>query len=214
MLLHTLVTSLLAAALALAVPYHPHVPKALKLQGAKGTVTVTYFTVPFNADHLNELKPGFDWHLGYATLETQVELTCGEGKVAPAKYKLNVRRGDDANAWSAVLVPADLARAQTAVRGARRRGDDAVKQAQAQLDALVATLKEKGIAQETVLPLTTFEAKTDEHLTLYAIQHGYEAVTRGSEDPAGGMHCSLRFSFGDLHRDLDLHEVFAAPAKR
>ncbi len=211
MFLQTLVA---LAALALAVPYHPHNPKALKLHGAKGMVTVTYFTVPFNAEHLTALKPGFDWHLGYATLETQVELICGEQKVAPAKYKLNVRRGADKDAWTAVLVPADLARAEGAVQRARRQGDDAVKEAQGKLDVLKASLQEKGIANETVLALTSFEAKADEHLTLVGIHHGYDAVARFSEEPAGGMHCSLRFSFGDLHRDLDLREVFDAPAKK
>lgn len=211
MFLQTLVA---LAALALAVPYHPHNPKALKLHGAKGMVTVTYFTVPYNAEHLTALKPGFDWHLGYATLETQVELTCGEQKVAPAKYKLNVRRGADADAWTAVLVPNDLARAASALQRARRQGDAAVAEAQAKLDALKASLAEQGVASETVLALGAFEAKADEHLTLTGIHHGYDAVARFSEEPAGGMHCSLRFSFGDLHRDLDLREVFAVPAKK
>ena len=170
--------------------------------------------MPYNPDHLASLKPGFDWHLGFATFETQVELTCGEQKVATGKYKLNVRRGDDKDAWSVVLVPFELTRAENGVRSARRNGEDAVKEAQAALEAVRADLKAKGTASETVLTITKFEAGNAEHLGMIGIHHGYDTVQRFSEEPASGMHCSLRVSFGDLHRELDLHEVFTPPTKR
>lgn len=41
---------------------------------------------------------------------------------------------------------------------------------------------------------------------------GYEATARGSSEPKGGAEFALFADFGDLHRRLDLQEVFVAPA--
>ena len=64
-----LFTSLLALLAIALPPMHPHVPKAIVLQGAGGKTTLTYFTVPYNPEQVKTLPNGAEWHLGYANLE-------------------------------------------------------------------------------------------------------------------------------------------------
>lgn len=209
-MLHHLALALALAAVA--VP-HPHYPKAIKLHGAAGMLTVTYFTVDFNQVRLDEAKPGFDWHLGYAELATAVDLACGDVTVAKGAYKLNTRRGEGADTWSAVLVPKRLWTAQIANRRAARAGEAAVEEAKAALEVVEAELKTAGVPAEIVLPLAPFTAAEAEHLTLMGVHYGYATVERGSEQPAGGMECGVKISFGGLHRELKLVEAFAAADK-
>jgi len=198
---------------AMAVIYHPHHPRALKLQGAGGAVEVLYFTVEFNRERLEGLKPGFDWHLGFAELNTAVDLTCGDARIVHGRYKLNVRRGQNADDWSAVLVPSELWRAQAAVRRAQRSGEEAQKTAAAELEAVRTELQASGKSAEMALPLAKVTADRSSHLELSGIHHGYDTAERGSSQPAGGMRCAIRLGFGDLHRELELSEVFAREAK-
>lgn len=207
------VFSLAAAMAAVAVPSHPHNPKAIKLHGAAGLVTVLYFTVEFNPDRLTDLKPGFDWHLGYAELNTEVDLMCGEVKVPKGTYKLNTRRGEAADVWTSVLVPSRLWKARGAVRQAARRGAEAETEAKAALEVVEAELKASGAAHEYELPFTEFAAAKAEHLEIVGIHSGYDTTARGSDAPAAGMQCSVRVSFGDLHHELKLTEVFVAKGK-
>ena len=211
MLLQLLIPLAVAAAAAFAP--HPHHPKAVKLQGAQGMVTLTYFTVDFNPAHLAELKPGFDWHIGYANLNTAVDLKCGDVSVGKGEYKLNVRRGETPDTWTGVLVPLSLARARQAVRAAARKGAEAEQEARAALDALLADMKQKNLPTELSLPIAKFDAAKADHLACYGIHYGYDAVERGSDKPAGGAELGFRVSFGDLHREVKFNEVFAAPAK-
>ncbi len=193
------------------VPPHPLIKHWLGVARDAATPSVLFRTAMTELGRWLTYEAIREW---LPTLETQVDLTCGEQKVATGKYKLNVRRGDDKDAWSVVLVPHELTRAESGVRSARRNGEDAVTEAQAALETVRADLKAKGTASETVLTIAKFEAGNAEHLGVIGIHHGYDTVQRGSEEPASGMHCSLRVSFGDLHRELDLHEVFTPPAKR
>lgn len=203
----------LALLVAAVYPPHPHHPKAVKLQGAQGMVTLTYFTVEFNPTHISELKPGFDWHIGFAQLNSAVDLKCGDVAIGKGDYKLNVRRGADADSWQAVLVPMTLARAQQAVRSAARKGPEQEKEAKAALELLQADMKQKGVVFETLLPVSKFDAAKADHLACYGIHYGYDAAERGSDKPAGGAELGFRVSFGDLHREVKFTEVFAATAK-
>ena len=58
-----------------------------------------------------------------------------------------------------------------------------------------------------------FKAPQDEHLTMTLINRGFNTVRRGSAEPAGGVEFSLRVSFGDLHRAIDITEVFEKAEK-
>ena len=212
-----LVTLLAASLLPLGStpPAHPHVPKAIVIGGAAGKVTVTYFTVPFNAEHLKDLKDGFVWHLGFAGLDTEVALQAGSTKIPKGRYGMTVKYAAGANGgegtWSARLVDASLAQANNRLRRARSDEDKAAAE-KAIADAK-AKLKEAGLPEEILLPLAKFEGKHDEHLTMRVEHGGYTTVERGKLDPAGGAEFTLRFSFGDLHRQLALQESFATPAK-
>lgn len=205
--------AVLSLVAALAAPRHPHNPKVVKLQGAAGAVTVLYFTVEFNPARLTALEPGFDWHLGYAELQTEVDLACGDTRIGKGAYKLNARRGASAEDWTAVLVPASLWKARNAVRQAARLGEDKQQEAKAALAAAEADLKARGAPTETVLPLAKVDAGKSEHLELFGVHYGFDAVARGSEQPAGGMQCGVRIGFGDLHRELKLSENFKAAGK-
>ena len=46
------------------------------------------------------------------------------------------------------------------------------------------------------------------------VHHGYQTVRAFSTEPAGGVTFSLRVGFGDLHREVDLAEVFAPAPRR
>ena len=50
----TIVTAVAAYLVAAfpSTPLHPHHPKSIVIGGAAGKVTISYFTVPFNAKHL------------------------------------------------------------------------------------------------------------------------------------------------------------------
>jgi hypothetical protein len=203
---------LVPLAAALAWTAHPHHPRALKLQGAQGVVSVVYFTIEHQADQLAGLKPGFDWHAGQAELRTQVLLQCKGVAIPAGDYKLNARRGQAHDAWDAVLVPMQLARAKAGVRRAARSGPEAEAEAAAALEAVTADLKAKNVPVEIVLALEAFTAPKADHLHFSAVHLGYDAVEQGSDKPAGGMECAVRVSFGDLHRELRLAEVFAGAA--
>ena len=79
MLFLTAALSLLTSATTL----HPHVPKVIAIKLTEGEATLSYFTVPFNAEHLKDLKPGFNWHAGFARFATAKDLKCGD-KTIPA----------------------------------------------------------------------------------------------------------------------------------
>lgn len=194
---------------------HPHVPKAIVLGGAAGKVAIMYFTVPFNAEHLKDLKDGFVWHLGFAELDSEVALEAGGTKIPKGHYGLSARytAGKTAadGAWSARLVEWNLAQASNRMR--RARTDEEKATVQAAIDAAKAKLKEAGCPEEILLPLTKVDAKHDEHLTMRVEHSGYTSVARGKLEPEGGVEFTLRFSFGDLHREVALKETFAAPAK-
>lgn len=185
-------------------PFHPHNPKALILQGAAGKATVTYFTIPFNPEHLADLPSGFEWHLGYAALETEVPLQGGDVKIPPARYKLSVMRGDTNDEWSLLLEPFDVWGAKMSMR----RGGQRAERARERLLQMLEDLKEKGIPERIVIPTQGVEAPEAEHLELTVLFAGYDATERYGTDPASGMHMKLHMDFGTLHREVALSEAF------
>ncbi len=188
---------------------HPHHPQAIKIGGVKGDITVTYFTVPYNPDRLNDLKPGFTWHLGSATLKTDVPLTVGDVKVPAGQHKLNCRLNKDGKGWTLELQNGQLMQAKRRVQGARRRGtDEAVAKAQDEVAAVDAKLKKDSIPANIVLPTSTFKADDEEHMIMYAINRGWVTTRRGQTEPRGktGVRGSLRVSFGDLHHEFKFKE--------
>ena len=120
-------------------------------------------------------RSGTDWYLGFAELNTKMDMTSGSVKIPAAAYQVNVRRDADGGFTKAVL---------------KREGGD-----------------------DIVLPLSTYEAPEDEHLTFRVMNHGYISAAMRSTEPASGAEFTIMMSFGDLHRKLDLKEVFDAGQK-
>ncbi|MGE3881444.1 MAG: hypothetical protein AB7I19_20465 [Planctomycetota bacterium] len=179
---------------------HPHVPKAIRLHGANGPITVQYFTVPYNPEHLADLKPGFEWHLGFAAFENEVVLQSGGQTVPPTRWKLGVVRGEADGQWSLLLEPFELWQGR---RGAQRN-----QEARERFEQLRERLEKDGIPARVVLPMKAQTAEAAEHLEMLVIHRGYTAAQRLSNDPAGGVEFTLRLDFGDIHFTCDLNEVF------
>lgn len=195
----------LATLLALAVPLlHPHVPKAIVLQGAAGRTTLTYFTVPYNPEQVKTLPNGADWHLGYANLDVGVPMLSGSTAIPVGKYKLNVLHDQQGEFSRFVLVPTELLAAARAGRGQKA---DPTK-----LDAVKQALAAKGIPERIELTAEKSDGKNAEHLGFAMRTEGYEAVARGSAEPKGGATFTIFADFGDLHRSFELVEQFAAKA--
>jgi hypothetical protein len=183
---------------------HPHVPKAIVLQGAAGKATLTWFTVPYNAEQVKSLPNGKSWHLGFATLDVGMPLRSGDTQIPVGSYKLDALRGDDGAFRELQLVPMELQRA----RGRRNQPADP-----AQLEAVQKDLAARGIPESIRLPTSTFADSDAEHLEFQVLHRGFETVQRGSAEPKGGASFTLMATFGDLHGKLDLVEVFAEPTE-
>lgn len=198
---------LLFASIPLGLPVvHPHVPKAIVLQGAGGKATLTWFTVPYNKDQVATLPNGAEWHLGFAVLDVAMPLAAGKTVIPVAKYKLNVLRDGQGEFSKFVLIPAELMAARRAPRGQ--------KPDQTKIESVTKGLAERGIPERIELEAAKSAGKDAEHLAFAVLNHGYEAVERGSATPKGGASFTLFADFGDLHRTLDLVEQFGEGPNR
>ena len=214
----TLVTLLATLGAAFAPPPipHPHVPKAIVVGGAAGKAKVMYFTVPYNAKHLEKLEKDFQWHLGFAHIETEFELKSGDVTVPKGRYKVDVRRGDGTDDWSMVLVNGEWAKANQAWRRAqfqlqRGRGTEAdVEKAEAALEAVDKRIEAGELIKEHVLAMRARKGDEEEHLAITALHRGYTTPRVGLDEPAGGVEFSLRIDFGNIHQRVDFAEVFDA----
>ncbi len=130
-------------------------------------------------------------------------LQSGDTKIPIGNYKLNVLRDDQGEFSELQLVPVEL----LAVRGRRNQPADPGK-----LEAVHKDLTARGIPERIHLPAGTFPDTDAEHLEFLVLNRGFETVQRGSAEPKGGASFTLMATFGDLHRKLDLVEVFAAPS--
>jgi hypothetical protein len=214
-----LLAVLFPLAAALVPPAHPHHPKAVVVGGAGGKVTFLYFTVPHNPQRLADLQDGFQWHLGFAWLDSKIALQSGESTIPAGRYKLDVRRGASGDQWSAVLVDGEWADASNAVRRAKAtlsRGgsEDDVAAAEAKLAAVDAKIAAGELTKERVLAMAAKPGLDAEHLTFTALHRGYATARMGSDEPAGGAEFTLRIDFGDIHQELAFAEVFDQGARK
>ncbi|MHC4516732.1 MAG: hypothetical protein ACYTGW_22890 [Planctomycetota bacterium] len=187
----------------------PHYYQAIKIGGVKGDITVIYFTVPFNPERLKGLKPGFGWHLGYASIKTDVPLKVGDTKVPAGQHKLNCRLNEDGKTWTFELQNGELVQAKLQVRRARRQGEEAVAKARDAVAAVEAKLAKAGIPANIVLPTSTFKADDEEHMIMYAINRGWETAGIRQTKPRGktGVRGTLRVSFSNLHYEFGFEEI-------
>ena len=83
---------------------HPHFRKTVsaKLPGLE--VSMEYTTLPWNPVHLSEIKDGFVFHCGYATVQLTGTARLAGKEIPAGKYVLRAR-AKDADNWTFVLAP-------------------------------------------------------------------------------------------------------------
>lgn len=190
------------------ISLHPHVPKSLVLHGAAGKATLAYQTVDFNAEHLQQLKPGFSWFMAFANLHNEMALTCAGQKIPAGHYKLNMLRGETAADWQLELLDFEWWQQSSRAQRARGRGGEAAAAAEAALEELREKLEQQGIPERLVFDLQDFVDDHAEHLELNILLEGYATVGLFDATPTKGVQFVLRFSFGDLHKSLRFAEDF------
>ena len=99
-----LTVSLMVVCLAGTMIAHPHFNKTVTASVKGLELKLTYFTLPYNAKHLEGIKEGFVFHCGRAKLNVAGEMTVGKrqvggGQLSPSR-KGKVRRRVDSNPGS------------------------------------------------------------------------------------------------------------------
>jgi hypothetical protein len=97
----------LLAAVLFSVPAgsHPHFRKSLVARMPDLEVRLEYTTYPWNAAHLAEVKDGFVFNCGNATLELSKAVKPGAVEIPAGKYLLRAR-AKDVDHWTLILIPA------------------------------------------------------------------------------------------------------------
>lgn len=83
---------------------HPHFNKTVTAAVKGLELKLTYFTLPYNAKHLEGIKEGFVFHCGRAKLNIAGEMTVGSAKLAAGTYLLRAK-AKSADEWTLVLIP-------------------------------------------------------------------------------------------------------------
>jgi len=99
-----LAASLLLVCLAGTMLAHPHFNKTVTAAVKGLELKLTYFTLPYNAKHLEGIKEGFVFHCGRAKLNIAGEMTVENTKVAAGSYLLRAK-AKSADEWTLVLIP-------------------------------------------------------------------------------------------------------------
>jgi hypothetical protein len=179
---------------------HPHYPMVTKLAGVKGNVSISWFTVPHNAEQVKTAGPNYIWSRGF-TLKTDVALKCGNVSIPAGSYAFGFQLDEKGKKWSALLQSPKLRGLSRQLARARRSGAETPK--------IEAELKEAA-KKNVLLPTENFKGKHAEHLRLYVINYGYKTGGRRNPDPISGVDAEFRISFGDLHIKFAVSEVLEA----
>ena len=99
-----LVASLLLVCLAGTMVAHPHFNKSVTAAVKGLELKLSYFTLPYNAKHLEGIKEGFVFHCGRAKLNVAGEITVGSTKLGAGTYLLRAK-AKSAHEWTLVLIP-------------------------------------------------------------------------------------------------------------
>ena len=192
-----LLSALLALFLVPSVVPHPHVPKVLTVQGAAGELSFRYFTVPYSQEQFDNanMTEGDSWHLGFASVRSEVAFTFGGAEVPAGTYKLDGVQGETQDDWSLRLTPFELMRA-------RRGGEEAIA-------AATAELEERGVkAEYRIDARVELSNQIEEHLDFEVGLRGYRAADIRSFEPTGGVTGNFRLSFGKWRLQAAFAETF------
>lgn len=83
---------------------HPHFNKTVTAAVKGLELKLTYFTLPYNAKHLEGIKEGFVFHCGRAKLSVAGQMTVGGTKLEAGTYLLRAK-AKSADEWTLVLIP-------------------------------------------------------------------------------------------------------------
>ena len=102
--INMLTVSLMVVCLAGTMIAHPHFNKTVTASVKGLELKLTYFTLPYNAKHLEGIKEGFVFHCGRAKLNVAGEMTVGSAKLGAGSYLLRAK-AKSADEWTLILVP-------------------------------------------------------------------------------------------------------------
>ena len=86
------------------VQSHPHIRKTVGASAEGVQLKLSYFTLPYNAEHLADVKEGFVFHLGRATLEISGAVESAGTTVSTGQYDLRAK-AVTADKWTLLLIP-------------------------------------------------------------------------------------------------------------
>ena len=101
---NVLIACLLLVGLAGTMVAHPHFNKTVTASVKGLELKLTYFTLPYNAKHLEGIKDGFVFHCGRAKLNVAGEMTLGSTKLSAGSYLLRAK-AKSADEWTLLLIP-------------------------------------------------------------------------------------------------------------
>ena len=139
---------------------HPHIRKNVSVSAEGIDFKLSYFTVPFNSEHLSTIKEGFVFHCGRATLDLSQNIKINEISLKPGLYMVRAKATSN-NRWTLMLVPQKQPNSNP------------------NLDEAVAmethTFQEQPKSHHLNLDITSGHGKTDGHLIL-SVTYGSQRV--------------------------------------
>ena len=70
---------------------HPHIRKTVGASAQGVQLKLSYFTLPYNAEHMADVEEGFVFHCGRATLEISGEIESSGVKVSTGQYDVRAK---------------------------------------------------------------------------------------------------------------------------
>lgn len=191
---------------------HPHPARRLIVDGAEGKVTLGYRTVDFNGERVDEIGPGAEWHLAFATfLENEVPLRAGEVSIAPGTWALRARRSDDGKTFQLVLRDAKLMQQlRQAGRGMRGLEGEELAAKRAELEKMQQRLESEALR----LPELAFVDEDTDHMVCTLLNRGYSVAGPSDPTPTGGITVDLRITFGHLRCGTRLVETLESEPEK
>ena len=98
-----LFAAILAVSAAAVVNAHPHFRKSVVAKLPDLEIKLEYITYPWNPSHLSDVKDGFIFNCGNATVEFSKPVTAGGKEIAAGRYLLRAR-AKDVDSWTFLLV--------------------------------------------------------------------------------------------------------------
>ena len=139
---------------------HPHIRKNVSVSAEGIDFKLSYFTVPFNSEHLSTIKEGFVFHCGRATLDLSQKVKINKKSIKPGLYMVRAKAISN-NKWTLMLVPKKQSDSDT-------KSDKAVAME-------THTFQEQPKSHHLNLDITSGHGKTDGHLIL-SVTYGSQRV--------------------------------------